>query len=139
MKSGQQIITYWICPAGPARSQCAALIQNLAARFDAPAFEPHVTIYVVKADSEDPNAVLETVLKGRGPFRLSVRGLEYSDKFTKTLFVQFAPEAELAQLSQDLGRASVSQTDYKLNPHLRFGRRNQTRPDAIDPPPVHRG
>ena len=47
-----------------------------------------------------------------------VAGLDYSAKFTKTLFVQFAPSPELAQLSEDLRRASVSRNDYELNPHL---------------------
>ena len=47
-----------------------------------------------------------------------MRGLDYSDKFTKTLFVQFEPNPELARLSSDLRRASAIQNDYELNPHL---------------------
>jgi 2'-5' RNA ligase len=118
MKSGEQIITYWLCPAQSVGRECATLIRDLAARFDAPIFEPHVTIHVVGADAENPEAVLEEVVKSRGSYQLLVRGLEYADEFTKTLFVQFEPNAELGQLSHDLGRASVSQNDYKLNPHL---------------------
>ena len=118
MKAGQQIITYWLCPAKPTRSQCARLIQDLASRFDAPVFEPHVTIHVVSADAENPGAILEEVVKGRAPYRISVRGIEYSDEFTKTLFVQFEPNADVARLSEDLRRASASRSDYQLNPHL---------------------
>lgn len=114
---GEQIITYWLCPAEPARREFAAMIRDLAARFDAPIFEPHVTLYVTDASGENPEPVLAAVT-GRGEYRLAVRGLDYSAQFTKTLFVQFARDPELACLSEDLRRASASPIDYELNPHL---------------------
>jgi 2'-5' RNA ligase len=118
MEKCEKIVTYWLCPAEPVRSQFARLIGDLALRFDAPAFEPHVTIHVASADRENPGTVLDKIGKGRRPYRLDVRGLDYSDKYTKTLFVQLAPDAKLALLSEDLRRASVSPGDYQLNPHI---------------------
>jgi len=118
MEKCEKIVTYWLCLGEPARSQFARLIGDLAVRFNAPAFEPHVTIHVTNADRENPGTVLDKIGKGRGPYRLYVRGLDYSDKYTKTLFVQLAPDAELTQLSEDLRRASVSPSDYQLNPHV---------------------
>jgi hypothetical protein len=115
---GEQIITYWLCPAEPARQELVAIIRNLATRFDAPVFEPHVTLCVTNADRENPNAVLTDVMSQRQKYRLSIRGLDYSNQFTKTLFVQFAPDPDLARLREDLQRASASPTDYELNPHL---------------------
>jgi 2'-5' RNA ligase len=115
---GEQIITYWLCPAEPARRQLAAMIRDLAARFAAPVFEPHVTLYVTSTDREDPNKVLAEVRSRQREYRLPIRGLDYSDKFTKTLFVEFAPDTGLARLSEDLRRASASPNDYELNPHL---------------------
>jgi 2'-5' RNA ligase len=114
----EDIVTYWLTPAEPARSYFSSLISDLAARFDAPVFEPHVTVYVTNADRENPNTVLTDVMSQRHEYRLAIRGLDYSDKFTKTLFLQFAPDPGLARLSQDLQRASASRTDYELNPHL---------------------
>ena len=118
IETREQIITYWLCPAEPARSRFSELIENLAARYDAPVFEPHVTIYVTKAENEKPGEVLAKVLPGRLPFRLRSLDLSYSDKFTQTLFLRFAPNAELAPFSKDLNRASGSESDYELNPHL---------------------
>jgi hypothetical protein len=118
METRDQIITYWLCPAEPARSQFSALIGELANRFDAPAFEPHVTIYLTSAEREEPREVLERVLPNRSPYRLTLSGLDYSAKFTQTLFVRFARDAGLANLSEDLRRTSASQSDYQLNPHL---------------------
>ena len=118
MVAEKTIVTYWLCPAEPMRSYLSEMIRNLAARFEAPIFEPHVTIYVTNATDESPDALLEQALKDRGGFRLFIRGLDYSDKFTKTVFVQFEPDAELARLSSNLRTASVSQNEYQLNPHL---------------------
>jgi hypothetical protein len=118
MATHDRIITYWLCPAEPARSHFAALISDLAARFDAPVFEPHITIYVTKAEREPPGEVLGSVVPKREPYRLSVVGLDYSAKFTQTLFVRFAAHGQLTRLSEDLRRASAAQSDYELNPHL---------------------
>ena len=112
------ILTYWLCPAEPVRAGFAGLIADLATRFDAPVFEPHVTVYVTSAAHENPERVMEKAANRCGPFPLVVRGLDYSEKFTKTLFVQFAPNPGLARLTAKLRRASNSPNDYQLNPHL---------------------
>jgi 2'-5' RNA ligase len=118
MDEEKTIIAYWLLPAEPARSELAGIISDLAKRFDAPSFEPHVTVYVTEADRQNAADVLRRVLREHQPFRLSVRGIEYSDKFTKTLFIQFAADAELSRCSDELRRASTSASDYQLNPHL---------------------
>jgi len=117
-KTIKTIVTYWLCPAEPARNHFAMLMRNLAEKFDAPFFEPHVTLYITDAAKENPSAVLEQVVKNRRSCHLSVRDLDHSDKFTKTVFVQFQPNEDLARLSSDLRHASTVRSDYQLNPHL---------------------
>jgi len=118
MAEQEAIVCYWLLPAEPARSELARIIRDLAKRFDAPTFEPHVTVHVTSADRENPAAILERVLPAHRRYRLSVRGLNYSAKFTKTLFIQFAPDPALSRFSEELRRASASPSDYQLNPHL---------------------
>ena len=116
--AANEILTYWLIPAEPARSYFRSLICDLAFRFDAPVFEPHVTLYVTRAGAENPAGVLRSALTNHKPLRLGVAGLDCSDKFTKTLYVQFQPDAELRKLSEKLRAASASQREYDLNPHL---------------------
>ena len=118
MRTHGQIICYWLCPAEPARSHFASLIADLAARFDAPIFEPHVTLYVTNAAGENPESVLKNLVTGREEYRLPVSGVAHSDKFTETLFVQFESNPALTLFSENLRRASVSPDEYQLNPHL---------------------
>ena len=113
-----EILTYWLIPAEPARSYFGSLIRDLALRFDAPVFEPHVTLYVTQTANEDPAAVLQSGLADSNPLRLSVAGLDCSDEFSKTLYIQFQPDVALQRLSEKLRTASGSQRDYELNPHL---------------------
>jgi len=109
----REILTCWLIPAEPARSYFASLIRDLAARFDAPIFEPHLTIYVTKAEFGNAGELLQRALTGGKPYRLAITGIDFSEEFTKTLFVQFQSNEELTALS-----ASLFQNEYQLNPHL---------------------
>jgi hypothetical protein len=37
--------SFWLMPSEPLRKQLCAVIRALASEFDAPRFDPHVTIY----------------------------------------------------------------------------------------------
>jgi hypothetical protein len=112
------IVAYWLAPAEPAQNFFDAKIAELASRFDAPVFEPHVTVYANRKGKEDPKEVLGSVLANCGPFRLSVRDIQCSDEFTKTVFVRFEASAQLSRLSRALQQASTSHDEYQLDPHL---------------------
>ena len=112
------ILTFWLVPAKPAHDFFASLIAQLAARFDAPIFEPHLTVYVTNLGNENPDESLKRALDDCRAFYLSIRGIAYSDEFTKTVFVQFQPNDELRRLTTDFRRASHLQNEYQLSPHL---------------------
>jgi 2'-5' RNA ligase len=112
------IVAYWLMPAEPTRRFFASTIAELAARFDAPLFEPHVTIYAAGKGEDSPAEVLSHALTDCNPFRFSVRNIQYSDEFTKTVFVQFEPSPPLSGLSRALQKASALHDEYQLNPHL---------------------
>jgi 2'-5' RNA ligase len=120
MRKGESktIVAYWLIPAEPARSFFASTIAELASRFDAPTFEPHVTIYAGEKGDDIPPQVLSHALTGCKPFRLLARDLQYSDEFTKTMFVRFEPSPALSHLSRALQQASARHDEYELNPHL---------------------
>jgi 2'-5' RNA ligase len=132
MPEKEMIIAYWLLPAEPARSRLVQIVRDLAERFSAPIFEPHVTVYATGANQVNPAAVLGGVLPEQRPFRLLVRDVDFSDKFTKTLFVQFAPDPGLTRFSEELRRASATASDYRLNPHLSLIYQTMTRETQRD-------
>lgn len=112
------ILTYWLTPAEPAHRYFTTVIGKLAARFDAPVFEPHLTVYVTQAEDENAAELLQRTVADRPPYRLSISGIGYSGKFTKTVFVQFRANRELTALSENLRSVSNSHREYRLQPHL---------------------
>ena len=116
--SVRKILAYWLVPAEPARSYFASLIAEYAKQFDAPSFEPHVTLYTAEAESDDADSVLRRALGGVHACCLTIAGIGHSQKFTKTLFVQFDPDDGVSALSTKIRSASAAQHSFELNPHL---------------------
>jgi hypothetical protein len=103
----RRIIIYWLIPAAKYRELFVRLIDILAVEFDAPRFEPHLTLCC----GHDVKTLRK--LKAR-PVRLRVCDISYSSKFTKTLFVRFATNGSLNNLIADLSGKSRSLRD----PHI---------------------
>ena len=114
----QMVIAYWLIPSEPAHSYLQGLINQLAPRYNAPVFEPHVTVHVGVNCADAVDEVLSNAAQECE--RIVLRALEVSDssEFIKTLFLQFAPTTELQQLNQSIHTAAQDSSDYQLNPHL---------------------
>jgi len=112
------VIAYWLIPAELAHSFFQRLIKDLARRYDAPFFEPHVTIYVGANDANAAEKALSKAACEWQTINLKALGINHSDEFIKTLFVQFAMNRKLRQLHQTIRNAAQDLSDYELNPHL---------------------
>jgi 2'-5' RNA ligase len=110
------VIAYWLIPAEPAREFFHRTIRELAKRFGAVEFEPHVTVFLGKVDGRPPKEVLSSL--GSPRISLSARRTEQSNKFTKTLFVQFERSDSLQSLADRIQELSGADKPYLVNPHL---------------------
>ena len=125
----QTVISYWLIPSEPALSFFQRTINDLAHQFDAPVFEPHVTIHV-GADRADAaknaigDAARECKLIGLTPLRI-----DQCEEFIKTLFVQFAMSAELRKINNLIREAANDSSQYELNPHLSLLYKNLAAPN----------
>lgn len=119
---------YWLVPAQPQRELFRELIRILAQEFDAPSFEPHLTLVVVRQDrrlrnnrgsrshAKSPGKVLQSV--NAESIRMTVRGTGSSSRFTKTLFVGFESSKLFEKLIVDLSRATKSRIKSVRDPHV---------------------
>src|SRR2546423_5755659 len=105
------VTIYWLIPAEPYRELFREFIGILAKQFDAARFEPHLSLCPAK-DRQAPAKLLRQI--NSRPIRLRVREINYSSKFTKTLFVRFTATRVLEDLVCDLGGSSKSLRD----PHV---------------------
>jgi len=112
------VIAYWLMPAEPARKFFQGLIEELARRFDAPVFEPHVTVHVGPNHAGAAEKALAQSAHECEPINLEALGMDQSDEFIKTLFVQFKPDKKLQHLNAIIRSAAQDRVHYRLNPHL---------------------
>jgi len=112
------VIAYWLIPAELAHRFFQRLIKDLARRYDAPFFEPHVTIYVGANDTNATEKALSKAEREWQTINLKALEINHSDEFIKTLFVQFAMNRKLRQLNAIIRNAAQDPADYELKPHL---------------------
>jgi len=114
----QTVIAYWLIPSESAHNFFQAIINDLARRYDAPVFEPHVTIYVGADRAEAPEEALGNAARLSKCTGLTPIGIDQSNEFIKTLFVRFAMSAELRRINDFIRDAANDSMPYELKPHL---------------------
>jgi len=110
--------TLWLVPREPLRSTLSAIIRRLAADLDAVEFEPHVTVFCGPSTEEEARATATAIAARLSPIELTAAGLDYTDRYTKTLFVQFEESAVARWMFEAARDGYSSRSDYTFNPHL---------------------
>jgi 2'-5' RNA ligase len=116
--SKKTVITYWLIPSESVCSFFQRSINDLARRFDAPVFEPHVTIQVGADRADAAKNALGAAARKCKLIELTPVGIDQSDEFIKTLFVQFAMNAELRKINGIIRDTANDSSQYELKPHL---------------------
>jgi 2'-5' RNA ligase len=78
----------WLMPTSEVYNKFASLINRLAREYDAPIFEPHVTLLggVMQPEEDVLRKAAQTV-SGKEPFPINLRVVDYQDFYFKALFV----------------------------------------------------
>lgn len=116
--SRRTVIAYWLIPAKPAQSFFQGLINDLARRYDAPLFEPHVTVHVGANRADSAESALSQAARVCKLIKLKALKIGHSSEFIKTLFVKFALNTELRQLNETIRTIEQDSSRYGLKPHL---------------------
>jgi 2'-5' RNA ligase len=111
------VVAYWLIPAEPAYSFFQGIINDLARRYNAPIFEPHVTIHVANRVDTAEEA-LSSAAHECHPIELKVGDVGHSDEFIKTLYVEFALSSKMRRLNRVIRDAAHDASGYELKPHL---------------------
>jgi hypothetical protein len=112
-------VSFWLIPSEEDKEFFQEIIDTLSQEYDAPAFTPHVTIYSGEYTPDESTAeLIEKATQDVQGLSLKVDKVLYTEEFTKTLVVQFHPDAILSRISETLGRRAKKPSDFELNPHL---------------------
>lgn len=116
--SRQLVIAYWLIPEEPARSLFQDVIDHLARRYNAPIFEPHMTIRVGSDRVESVKQVIGQAAHFCRRIQAKALKVQQSGEFIKTLFVEFELNRRLQRLNEMIRAAAQDSSDYDLQPHL---------------------
>ena len=112
----RQLTAFWLIPAKPERELFGEIIRILAKELKAPIFEPHLTLFATGIASTRAKQILKEV--AAMPLRLSIRDVQCSPEFTRTLFVRFRPNAALRQFVREM-QERADQPQMKIcEPHV---------------------
>ena len=114
----QSVIAYWLIPAQPVHSFFQQIINDLARRYGAPAFEPHVTIHVGADRAGAAENALGAAARECKPVALTPLRIGQSEEFIKTVFVQFRLNTKLQKMADVICGAANDSSHYQLRPHL---------------------
>jgi hypothetical protein len=110
-------LSFWLIPTQETRAWFTHHIGRLAERFDAPVFEPHLTVHTGPIEGvASPASVLAETTFECEPITLRPLGLGHSSQFTITLFVELEQNQALLDLASKLRDRLPS--DYILKPHI---------------------
>ena len=111
-------VSFWLVPANPYQLMLAKLINQLAGKYDAPRFMPHVTLLVTElTQDESPLHVLESATKGIPPLELELLGLAHDTDRFKSVFIQLNSEP-IMPLNSALRTSCRQPGDYQFDAHL---------------------
>ena len=95
------------------------IINDLAEKYDAPSFIPHITAYgLLNIDLKTlDDEILETIQKIKS-FSVETNTVNFSDDFWKTLFVEILPSKHLVKINNNLTKNLSQFSKYEFLPHI---------------------
>jgi hypothetical protein len=81
------MISIWLTPAAKDKKELAAIIADLAAHFDTPKFEPHITVATSPATPDEIKEPLRVALRKTRVVRMDACQIGYSTNFTNSLYI----------------------------------------------------
>lgn len=112
-------VAFWLVPQLEERKKLQSLIVELAERFSAPVFVPHVTVYSCWRTAQQRELAVIAGLAGNcQPITMALPGLAEKDRLTQTLFCELQKSVALTRLFHSLEEGLLPSAGRELEPHL---------------------
>jgi len=105
-------------PAAPACTCFQGTVEELAREFGAAVLESEFSGRVGEDHADAAEKALSRCSRDCQRINLKLLGIDQSDEFIRTLFVQFAPDKKLQRLNAIIRGAAQDPVRYQLDPHL---------------------
>ena len=113
------MVSIWLIPAPEDAQYIQAIINNLAATYEAPVFDSHCTLY---SPTDLPAAELKQILEQSAnnmkSFYVKKAAISHTENIWKTIFIELLRSPELEQLQQAVISQFPKGQPYEFLPHI---------------------
>ena len=113
------MVSIWLIPAPKDAQYIQAIINNLAATYEAPVFDSHCTLY---SPTDLPAAELKQILEQSAnnmkSFYVKKAAISHTENIWKTIFIELLRSPELEQLQQAVISQFPNGQPYEFLPHI---------------------
>ena len=113
------MVSIWLIPAPKDAQYIQAIINNLAATYQAPVFDSHCTLY---SPTDLPAAELKQILEQSAnnmkSFYVKKAMISHTENIWKTIFIELLRSPELEQLQQAVISQFPKGQPYEFLPHI---------------------
>lgn len=117
----KKAISIWLLPTKDDTVYLSKIIKDLAKRYGAYQFSPHLTLYAgLQMDEVEAKDIFKKAVKDIDvkPFTVKIKNINYSSAFSKTLFLAIENNQWLQKLYSALKKHLQVFNDYSFKPHI---------------------
>ena len=113
------MVSIWLIPAPEDAQYLQAIINNLAATYQAPVFNTHCTLYSpTDLPAAEVKQILERSAKNMKSFYVKKATISHTENIWKTIFIELLRSPELEQLQQAVISQFPKGQPYEFLPHI---------------------
>ena len=113
------MVSIWLIPAPEDAQYLQAIINNLAATYQAPVFNTHCTLYSpTDLPAAEVKKILERSAKNMKSFYVKKATISHTENIWKTIFIELLRSPELEQLQQAVISQFPKGQPYEFLPHI---------------------
>lgn len=124
---GTYFFSLWIVPNRINYHYFEKIINDLSYQFNAPNFQPHVTVYTgICTEKENLKEVILRSISMYQNITLNIKGIGCSNNFFRSLYVDFGIDPILLTINKSISERMKYKEHYELQPHLSLMYNNMT-------------
>ena len=113
------MVSIWLIPAPKDAQYIQAIINNLAATYQAPVFDAHCTLYSpTDLPETEVKQILKRSAKNMKSFYVKKSAISHMENIWKTIFIELLGSPELKQLQQAVISQFPKAQPYEFLPHI---------------------
>ncbi len=114
-----KLFSVWLVPSRKDEIYLSGVIKKLSAEYNDPIFIPHLTLLGgTKLSFDDLKSAVDEVFENKKPFTIKQTGLNQSEHFFKTVFIEFELNNTLKNLFLELSRKTDNIALETFKPHI---------------------